>query len=426
MIDINTISRLGIGAYRMSVKEKMHHQALHSALENGCNLIDTSTNYMDGDSERLIGQVLKDHQAFVISKAGYIQGNALEEVRKMQQAGKAPSDLLDLGSNLMHCIHPDFLRLQLEQSLNRLNRTWIDAYLLHNPEYYWRQKVSTSRLEYYARLQKAMEFLEEQVRAGRIRYYGISSNTFAHPLDAQNSTNLYTILDLLQEVSIDHHFRFIQFPYNLVENEATHADYGGTTLLTLAHKHGIRCLGNRPLNAHSKKGFIRLANYEENLPDLNPETDKQIFEDVVAVIQDKLDELATDTNAMELEVVQFLQNNWMQIGNHGAVDQIFYQHLVPLLSHLFEGKTKGRWEMDTADYEKIQAFRQHMLHYSTLTMSRKAQTFRQSMIEQGVISPEDPGPLPVIACDTYLKAGIDHVLIGMRKQAYVRQMKVLF
>ena len=45
------LSRVGFGAYRISIKSAEHHQALESALQLGENLIDTSANYCDGDSE---------------------------------------------------------------------------------------------------------------------------------------------------------------------------------------------------------------------------------------------------------------------------------------------------------------------------------------------------------------------------------------
>ena len=35
----------------------------------------------------------------------------------------------------MHCLHPEFLRAQLDATLERLGTTYLDAYLLHNPEH---------------------------------------------------------------------------------------------------------------------------------------------------------------------------------------------------------------------------------------------------------------------------------------------------
>ena len=45
-----TVSALGFGAYRVDAGTPEHGMALQEALEGGCNLIDTSTNYTDGES----------------------------------------------------------------------------------------------------------------------------------------------------------------------------------------------------------------------------------------------------------------------------------------------------------------------------------------------------------------------------------------
>ena len=52
------VSALGFGAYRVDGRTPEHREALRMALGGGCNLIDTSTNYTDGASESLIGEVL--------------------------------------------------------------------------------------------------------------------------------------------------------------------------------------------------------------------------------------------------------------------------------------------------------------------------------------------------------------------------------
>ncbi|MFQ5991701.1 MAG: aldo/keto reductase, partial [Nitrospiraceae bacterium] len=82
-----TTSRVGFGGYRIDTQEADHRDALQLALSAGCNLIDTSTNYTDGESERLIGSVLaeaaktgtmKREEAIVVSKIGYVQGQNLK------------------------------------------------------------------------------------------------------------------------------------------------------------------------------------------------------------------------------------------------------------------------------------------------------------------------------------------------------------
>src|SRR5688572_32310464 len=74
-------SRIGFGSYRVDDQHPIFRGALKTALINGCNLIDTSTNYTDGGSERLIGRTLKElfevgivdrQQIIVVSKVGYV------------------------------------------------------------------------------------------------------------------------------------------------------------------------------------------------------------------------------------------------------------------------------------------------------------------------------------------------------------------
>src|SRR5262249_56608768 len=48
-----TVSRVGFGGYRVDDDTPEHRAALERAFHGGVNLVDTSTNYTDGGSERL-------------------------------------------------------------------------------------------------------------------------------------------------------------------------------------------------------------------------------------------------------------------------------------------------------------------------------------------------------------------------------------
>src|ERR1700730_11366230 len=52
-------SPVGFGTYRCDVRVAEHRAALLKAIRMGCNLIDTSANYADGNAERMIGQALR-------------------------------------------------------------------------------------------------------------------------------------------------------------------------------------------------------------------------------------------------------------------------------------------------------------------------------------------------------------------------------
>ncbi len=281
-----TTSRLGFGTYRVDLSKPEYRAALVKALREGCNLIDTSTNYMDGDSERLVGSVLAEltkagelarEQVIIVSKIGYVQGQNLTQAEAREKSGKPYPEMVKYGDGIWHCIHPDFLADQLAQSLDRLGLDTLDVCLLHNPEYFLSEAhrhgetdVASQREQFYARLESAFAHLESQVAAGRLRWYGVSSNTATASPDDPEATALSRMLDAAQAAAHragqkDHHFRILQCPMNLYESGALLTPNTGLdereTLLQVARKEGVAVLVNRPLNAMPAKdaGILRLA-----------------------------------------------------------------------------------------------------------------------------------------------------------------------
>lgn len=276
-----TVSQAGFGGYRISSGVGHHEKALSAALRSGINLIDTSANYADGGSETLVGQVLNNlaagsqvqrEQIIVVSKVGYLQGQnfALSQERKGQ--GRSFKDLVEYGEGLEHCIHPEFIEDQLTRSLTRLNLEILDGYLLHNPEYYlgWAQKIGLSvesaRKEFYRRIRAAFEHMETEVEKGRIRFYGISSNTFPAVADDPEFTSLEAVWEMAHTISGDHHFSLVQMPFNLLEPGAVLEanQSGGKSPLAFAAEKGLGVLINRPLNAFGSGRLLRLADLSQN------------------------------------------------------------------------------------------------------------------------------------------------------------------
>jgi len=275
-----TVSQAGFGCYRVSVGVAHHETALRRALAEGINLIDTSTNYADGGSESLVGQVLTNlidggelarNEVVIVSKVGYLQGQNLALSRERRQQGRPFPELVEYAEGLEHCIHPEFLQDQLDRSLERLKLETVDFYLLHNPEYYlgWANKegreFDEARAEYYRRIKKAFAYLEEEVAQGRIRYYGISSNTFVAAADQADFTCLETIWQIAESLDADHHFRLIQLPFNLLEPGAVleNNQPGGGSVLEFARQKELAVLVNRPLNAFYNNQLFRLAEVPE-------------------------------------------------------------------------------------------------------------------------------------------------------------------
>ncbi|OLD75142.1 MAG: hypothetical protein AUG95_00710 [Nitrospirae bacterium 13_1_20CM_4_62_6] len=302
-----TASRLGFGGYRIDADESEHRDALAKALREGCNLIDTSTNYTDGESERLIGAVLtelvrkgelKREEVIVVSKIGYVQGQNLKAAEAREKAGKPYSEVVKYGEGIWHCLHPEFLADQLDLSLDRLGLAMLDVCLLHNPEYFLsdanhRQLTDLPRLrdQFYKRIMKAFAYFEGQVAAGRLRYYGVSSNTCtAEPSDPE-ATSLSRMLEAARAGAqsagcATHHFKVLQCPMNLFESGAMLTPNTGPgeqqTVLDLAQAEGLAVLANRPLNAIPAKGsgMVRLAELPVEPPAVSFEAQRDRIADL--------------------------------------------------------------------------------------------------------------------------------------------------
>ena len=257
---------LGFGGYRIADGVAVHEAALRAYLDRGGNLIDTSANYTDGASERLIGRVLKDHardRVVVVTKGGYIQGENLALART-----RSFPEVVAYADGLWHCIHPDFLETQIQRSAERLQVETIDLYLLHNPEYFLteiahhRAPTADDHTEFDRRIRLAFEFLERCVRQGRIRGYGISSNHFVLPASDPTATSVARALAAARAVATDHHFIAAQLPLNLYEcGGALELNNDGHSALEFCREHGLGVLANRPLNAFAHNRLVRLANF---------------------------------------------------------------------------------------------------------------------------------------------------------------------
>jgi hypothetical protein len=278
-----TVSRVSFGGYRVDDQTPEHREALKKALVSGANLIDTSTNYTDGGSERLVGAVVNDlvgsgklrrEEIIVVSKIGYVQGSNLSLAQEREAAGRPFPEMVKYMDGCWHCLHPEFLQDQLDRSLARLGLQTLDVCLLHNPEYFFSDAkrrglgpLAALRDEFSRRLMEAFRFFQGQVAAGTIRWYGVSSNTATAPAADPEATSLTRMLLAAREAGgADHHFRVLQLPMNLFEAGGVFEHNNGPenreTVLECASREGIGVLVNRPLNAIVGEGMLRLADFQ--------------------------------------------------------------------------------------------------------------------------------------------------------------------
>jgi uncharacterized protein len=278
-----TVSRLGFGGYRTDDESAAHHEALRRAFLSGLNLVDTSSNYTDGGSERLVGEVLEEalaagelrrEEIVVVTKLGYAQGESLELAKEREEAEDPFPEMVKYADAVWHCIHPEFLADQLARSLDRLQLTTVDVCLLHNPEYFLTDGHERShgtlekrREEFARRMQAAFSFLESEVQKGRLQWYGVSSNMVALPGEDPEAVSFDLMLGAARQAGGEaHHFRVLQLPLNLLEAGGVFeksAGAGQRTVLQAAAAAGVGVLANRPLNAMAHESLVRLAPLEE-------------------------------------------------------------------------------------------------------------------------------------------------------------------
>jgi aryl-alcohol dehydrogenase-like predicted oxidoreductase len=227
-------SSLGIGTYLGQPDERTdaaYTSAVVRAVASGINVIDAAINYRFQRSERSIGAALVQleemgfsrDQVIVATKAGYLtpDGRMPSDPNRyffeeFIQRGVFQAKDIAAGN---HCIAPRFLQDQLARSLANLGVDCIDIFYLHNPE---TQLAEIPKAQFFSRVRDAFHFLEAHVASGKVQFYGLATwNGFRQEATARDALQLNDFVSLAREVSgDDHHFRFVQLPFNLGMTEA--------------------------------------------------------------------------------------------------------------------------------------------------------------------------------------------------------------
>jgi len=159
------VSEISFGAWAIggnwgSVDDDESLKALHRAIDLGVNFIDTADVYGDGRSERLIAQVLKERS---------------EDVIVATKAGRR------LDPHMAEGYNAENLTAFIERSLRNLETDCLDLVQLHCPptEVYYQQETFAA--------------LDDLVKAGKIRYYGVSVEKVEEALKAIEFPNVQTV-----------------------------------------------------------------------------------------------------------------------------------------------------------------------------------------------------------------------------------------
>jgi aryl-alcohol dehydrogenase-like predicted oxidoreductase len=205
--DLN-VSEIGFGAWAIGgnasvgetaigwgpADDSTSEKAIYAAIDNGINFFDTADFYGLGHSEELIGRTIRSKKDIIIAT-------------KVGQRKQGDEIVLDYSK--------EYIISACEQSLRRLQRDTIDLYQLH--------AARMKHLEEGACIE-AMEILKQQ---GKIRYWGLSLNTFNPEPEAK----------FLMKYNLGDGFQLV---FNLINQRAIN-------VITEAGKKGYGIIARMPL-----------------------------------------------------------------------------------------------------------------------------------------------------------------------------------
>ena len=182
-----------IGAAWGAVDSGESLRALHRAVDLGVNFFDTADVYGDGHSERLLAQLKRERD---------------EEIIVATKAGRRLDPHIAVGYNAEN------LSQFIERSLKNLAVEALDLVQLHCPptEVYYRPEVFAA--------------LDDLVKQGKVRYYGVSVEHVEEALKAIEFPNVQSVQIIFNV--------FRQRPADLLFNEAKRRDVGILARLPLS------------------------------------------------------------------------------------------------------------------------------------------------------------------------------------------------
>ena len=263
IFDKNTIPKLGIGCHKIygGFEKKRSYKIISAALDKNINYFDTAPRY--GDSEKLLGQILKgNHQVIISSKVGLsalnlslfkknkdflkrefklIMKNNFKFAEnylnaKLQQ--RFDSNLLiferDFQSEIPEVVlREEEIRASLYKSLKNLQRNYLDIFFLHEPEQY----INIEEIEnIFIKLQNE----------GLIRLYGLGLHRYLTKAD--NFSDSFITLSMFKKEML--------FEENYISRYSI--------------VHGLMGFYKFGLDSHNKKKFEDPADFLYKVSALHP------------------------------------------------------------------------------------------------------------------------------------------------------------
>lgn len=211
--EYRTLGRTGFKVSDISSGGPMEPAILSALLDAGVNYIDTAENYGNGQSERIVGEVMKDRDR----KSVFI-------TTKMAIGRKTKKELV---------------LKRVRKSLERLQMDYVDCYMIHSPD---RVEILKS-----PGFHEAMTELKAE---GRVKYCGISNH------GSQWTDKVDPTEKVIGAAAEDGRFDVILMVYNFIQKDS------GETLLKMCREKNI---GTALMKTNPVGGYNMLKEQMETL-----------------------------------------------------------------------------------------------------------------------------------------------------------------
>ncbi|MBN2783137.1 MAG: aldo/keto reductase [Campylobacterales bacterium] len=373
------MAKIAFGTQRISEFNPQHIQALKEAIKSGTELIDTSSEYLDGSSHRAIAIAFRE-----------LDKSEIENVKIVSKFSyKADGDVVK----------------NIDITLSQLNLEKIDCFMFFNLEYYLLDGIDRGiskddRLDGMNKIvYKVFYELEEEIKNGKFDSYGISSENFSieHLSDFfLPYEDLVSIARMAAKDAGNHKYSFttIELPYNILER-------AGDSCIKWAKENQLRVLTSRPLNAIKDTKPYRLAQYDESkeyynyLNELLEVSDNDFLKPLYNVI----DEL--DSSKHKFAFVE-------------DYDTFLFKEVIPHIKNVLENLDE---DSQTTLLNYIDIFLQEYRKMVAYECSNKTRDELSEYFSDCFASMQECS-LDFIAQNE----DIDYILVGMRKPSYVAEV----
>lgn len=435
------LSRIGLGLKRFGRVRRHHQEALDAFLGGALNVIETSPDESEGEDQVLLGDALDRRleqrgigaeDVFVITGIGQAKGRHHRLLQEMERRGRPFPDVVPLGTGSAFCMHPEFLKDQIDRSIRRSGLPRLDLVVLRLPDTLF-QKVSVEDCR--RQVNRAFRYFQDECEAGRIQGFGIACPAWLEETKTSPHFSLETVYADNKGLS---GFQAVEFPANFVHDAAVHSKSGTPSLLDRARGLGLKTVSGAPLRAVWQGEEILLVDY----PPREREDRERKWDWVLGELKELENRIHLNSMADGRSLKEVLSAAGIPspFQFHGLLEPA--RHFQPentrrlnealdnIQNVYFRARSLGEqfvqarlWDPVSFD-EMMDAAEEYL---SWIAQDLKVRFHQESATQTGIIRqryfPGAPAsiPLQVLGIQWLLERGVDVVVCGLTRKEYVDQ-----